>query len=152
MLAMEALSCLHERARKGGHLLSFTMRSKGGKERKFPICCLLTILSEEQVDSNWRVENMEDMALNIGYKVGNPSSTYLGLPLVPSVNQWQLGMGGRIPFKTQRKEVNRRGEDKVIWLESKSRTLYVKSPGKINAFLMGVVWNSLAQPKASFFA
>lgn len=43
-----------------------------------------------------RVENMEDMALNIGYKVGNPSSTYLGLPLVPSVNQWQLGMGGRV--------------------------------------------------------
>ena len=39
---------------------------------------------------------MEDMALNIGYKVGNPSSTYLGLPLVPSVNQWQLGMGGRV--------------------------------------------------------
>ena len=34
MLAMEALSCLHERARKGGHLLSFTMRSKGGKGAK----------------------------------------------------------------------------------------------------------------------
>ena len=53
--------------------------------------------------------------------------------------------------------MNGEGEDKVIWLETKSGTFSIKSlysileRGRLVPFPLGVVWNAWVPPKASFF-
>ena len=53
--------------------------------------------------------------------------------------------------------MNGEGEDKVIWLETKSGTFSIKSlysileRGRLVPFPIGVVWNAWVPPKASFF-
>ena len=50
--------------------------------------------------------------------------------------------------RLQGKMVNREGEDKVIWMESKNGTTFIKAsysilkPGRSISFPMGVIWNS----------
>ena len=45
-----------------------------------------------------RVENIEDLTLELGCKVGALPSSYLGLPLGLLINQWRFGMGWRRDF------------------------------------------------------
>lgn len=61
-------------------------------------------------------------------------------------------------LRLQEKEINKGGEDKVIWFETRSRTFFVKTLhsilelGRLAPFLVGVVWNSWVPLKVSFFA
>lgn len=50
--------------------------------------------------------------------------------------------------------MNEEGEDKVIWLETKTKTfsLPILEPGRSTPFLVRVVWNVWVPLKASFFA
>lgn len=62
----------------------------------------------------------------------------------------------RFILRFQGKAVNREGKDKVIdWRQSGTFSIkflyYVLELGRSMPFLVGIVWNSLVLPKASFF-
>lgn len=60
--------------------------------------------------------------------------------------------------RLQAKVVNWEEVNKVIWLETKSGTLSIKSiyfvlePKRSVPFSIGAIWNGWVPPKASFFA
>lgn len=54
--------------------------------------------------------------------------------------------------------MNREVDDRMIWIKSKSKFFSVKNTfmaswyWEVSFFPNGIIWNSLALPKASFFA
>ncbi|KAL6313953.1 hypothetical protein AAG906_011683 [Vitis piasezkii] len=69
VLAMEALSCLLGRAREDGFLTGFKVNGRGGEGL------------ESELILVGRTENLDELALVLGCKVGVLPTTYLGLPL-----------------------------------------------------------------------
>ncbi|RVW21407.1 hypothetical protein CK203_106934 [Vitis vinifera] len=75
---MKVFSCLLRRAISGGYLSGWrVLRINLEKSELIPV---------------GRVYNVEDLALEVGCKVGGLLSRYLGLPLGAPSNQWQCGM------------------------------------------------------------
>ncbi|RVW88789.1 Transposon TX1 uncharacterized 149 kDa protein [Vitis vinifera] len=72
VLGMEALSCLINRAVRGGFLTGCRLRAISG---------LSINLNKSEILLVGRVENAEVLASELGCKVGSLPSTYLGLPL-----------------------------------------------------------------------
>lgn len=70
---------------------------------------------------------------------------------------WEIKIVKHLFLRLQEKEINKGGEDKVIWFETRSRTFFVKTLhsilelGRLAPFQVGVVWNSWVPLKVSFF-
>ena len=72
------------------------------------------------------------------------------------LNDSKIEIMERFSLRFQDKAVNREGENKVIWLETMSRSFSMKSlytclePGSLAPFPEVVVWNSWILPKVRF--
>ncbi|RVX00191.1 hypothetical protein CK203_026719 [Vitis vinifera] len=96
VLAMEALTCLLRRANEGGLLTSFKANSRDGEGLE-AISSLKINLSKSKLIPIGRVEDLEELAFEIGCKVGVLPTTYLGLPLGTHNNSlavWDEEKGG----------------------------------------------------------
>ncbi|RVX14457.1 hypothetical protein CK203_017139 [Vitis vinifera] len=77
---MEALTCLLRRANEGGLLTSFKANNRDGEGLE-AISSLKINLTKSKLIPIGRVEDLEDLAFEIGCKVGVLPTAYLGLPL-----------------------------------------------------------------------
>ncbi|RVW26469.1 hypothetical protein CK203_093933 [Vitis vinifera] len=107
---MEALSCLINKAVRGGFLSGCRLRER--VEMGFNHFWSDINLEKSEIISMGRVENAEVLASELGCKVGSLPSTYLGLPLARSMGKMKedgslvrLGkaMGGGCRRKLERK-------------------------------------------------
>ncbi|RVX14665.1 Transposon TX1 uncharacterized 149 kDa protein [Vitis vinifera] len=90
VLGMEVLSTLIRRACEGGFISGCRLRGRGGEELAVSHCFSLTTLSSfaKLEESNlpilagyWRVDELEELAAELGCRLGALPTVYLGLPL-----------------------------------------------------------------------
>ncbi|RVW55078.1 hypothetical protein CK203_067116 [Vitis vinifera] len=99
VIVMEARSCLLKRAVGGGFLLACQVREREGEGVK-AILGLRVNLDKSELILMGRVESVEDLASELGCKVGSLPSAYLGMPLGASfkfVAAWD-GVEGSVPL------------------------------------------------------
>ncbi|RVW50815.1 hypothetical protein CK203_076857 [Vitis vinifera] len=78
VIVMEVFSCLLKWAKSGGYLFRWRVRGRGGVGI---LISHLLFADDTLVFCGMLVENIDDLALELGCKVGGLPSRYLGLPL-----------------------------------------------------------------------
>ncbi|RVW33932.1 putative ribonuclease H protein [Vitis vinifera] len=81
VVVMEAFSVLIKRVVAGGFLAPCLIREEEVKGSRYHICWLRVNLEKSELIPVGRVENVDELADEFGYRVGKLPSTYLGMPL-----------------------------------------------------------------------
>ncbi|RVW90818.1 LINE-1 reverse transcriptase-like [Vitis vinifera] len=96
VLGMEVLSTLIRRAVDGGFLSGCRLQGRGGVELIFEASSGLRInLAKSVLIPIGEIEEIEEMAVELGCKVGSLPTVYLGLPLGAHHKAISVGWGGR---------------------------------------------------------
>ncbi|RVW21633.1 putative mitochondrial protein [Vitis vinifera] len=93
VLAMEALSCLLGRAREYDFLTSFKVNGRGGEGLKVTHLLFIDDTKSELIPMG-RAENLDELALVLGCKVGSaPRPPIWGFLSAPLLIRWWFGLG-----------------------------------------------------------